>query len=69
MDKLQQKGLDLKTSGNSQTTIEEVQRLLRSIGENETASNLKNLIDFGKHLTLENVTCTLKEKCNKGENL
>ena len=69
MDELQQKGLDLTTSGDSQTTIEEVQRLLRSIGKNETASNLKNLIDFGKHLTLENVTCTIKEKCNKGENV
>ena len=69
MDKLKQKGLDLRTSGDSQTTIEEVQRLLRSIGENETASNLKNLLDYGKHLTLGNVTCTIKEKCNKGENL
>ena len=54
MDKLQQKGLDLKTSGNSRATIEEVQHLLRSIGENETASDLKKLLDFGKHLTLFN---------------
>ena len=50
MGELQQKGLDLRASGDSQTTIEEVQHLLRSIGEDETASNLRKLLNFGKHL-------------------
>ena len=50
MDKLQQKGLDLMTGGDSQATIEKVQSLLRSIGEDETASNLRKLLNFGKHL-------------------
>ena len=52
MDKLKCEGLDLTTNENPQTTIEEVQDLLCSIGENETASNLKNLIDFGKQFNV-----------------
>ena len=44
IDSLQQIGFDLKTTGDAQTTIEEVQSLLHSL-EHETASKL---LDLGK---------------------
>ena len=45
IDSLQQIGLDLKTTGDAQTTIEEVQSLLHSLEQHETASKL---LDLGK---------------------
>ena len=50
IESLQQEGLDLKTIGNVQTTIEEVQRLLGSLGQSEIASSLRQHLDIGKHL-------------------
>ena len=46
-DSLKQIGLDF---GNAQTTLEEVQRLLHTLGHHEVASNLRQHLDFGKHL-------------------
>lgn len=43
-DSLKQIGLDFE---NAQTTIEEVQRLLFSLGEHEIASNLRQHLDLG----------------------
>ena len=34
--------------GNAQTTLEKVQRLLHSVGHHETASNLRQHLDFGE---------------------
>ena len=51
IDSLQQSGLGL---GNAQTTLEEVQRLLHSLGQHEVASNLRQHLDLGKHLKLAN---------------
>ena len=48
IDGLQQIGLDLKTTGVAQTTLEEVQSLLHSLEQHETASNLRQLLDLGK---------------------
>ena len=45
---LQNIGLDLKTIGDTQTTIEEVQRLLYSLGQHEIASSLRQRLDLGK---------------------
>ena len=44
---LQQSGLDLKTSGNVQTTLEKVQRLLQLLEQGETVSSLRQLLDLG----------------------
>ena len=52
IDSLQQIGLDLKTVGDSMTTIEEVQRALYSLGQHEVASSLRQQLDLGKHLKL-----------------
>ena len=60
IESLQQEGLDLSTIGNVQTTIEEVQRLLDSLGQSEIASSLRQRLDFGKHLKLVNFTCIMK---------
>ena len=54
VESLQQEGLDLNTIGNVQTTIEEVQRLLDSLGQSEIASNLRQHLNFGEHLKLVN---------------
>ena len=43
-DSLKQIGLDFE---NAQTTIEEVQRLLCSLGEHDIASNLRQHLDLG----------------------
>ena len=51
---LQQEGLDLNTTGNVQTTFEEVQQHLDSLGQPEIASSLRQRIEFGKHLKLVN---------------
>ena len=56
IESLQQEGLDLNTIGNVQTTIEEVQRRLDSLGQSEIASNLQQRLDIGKHLKLVNFT-------------
>jgi len=50
-DRLKQIGLDF---GDAQRTIEEVQRLLCSLGEHEIASNLRQYLDLGKHLRITN---------------
>ena len=52
VDSLQMIGLDLKTIGDAQTTIEEVQGMLHSLDQHEVASSLRQLLDSGKHLTL-----------------
>ena len=54
IESLQQEGLDLSTIENVQTTIEEVQRQLDSLGQSEIASSLRQRLDFGKHLKLVN---------------
>lgn len=43
-DRLKQIGLDF---GDAQTTIEEVQKWLHSLGEHEIASNLRQHLDLG----------------------
>ena len=48
IDGLQQIGLDLKTTGDAHTTIEEVQSLLHLLEQHETASNLRQLLNLGK---------------------
>ena len=48
IDGLQQIGLDLKTTGDAQTTIEEVQIQLHLLEQHETASNLRQLLNLGK---------------------
>ena len=48
-DSLQQSGLDFE---NAQTTLEEVQRWLHTLGQHEIASNLRQRLDLGKHLRL-----------------
>ena len=82
IESLQQKGLDLNTTGYVQTTIEEVQRRLDSLGQSESASSLRQRLDFGKHLKLVNfiTICMYNEnsaqrreatqyiKCRKREN-
>ena len=50
-DSLKQIGLDF---GDAQITIEEVQRLLYSLGQHEIASNLRRYLDLGKHLRITN---------------
>ena len=52
MDNLQQIGLDLNTIGDSQITIEELQRALYSLDQHEVASSLRQHLEFGKHLKL-----------------
>ena len=52
IESLQQEGLDLNTIGNVQTTIEEVQERLDSLGQSEIASSLRQRLDIGKHLKL-----------------
>ena len=54
IESLQQQGLDLNTIGIVQTTIEEVQRRLDSLGQSEIASSLRQRLDSGKHLKLMN---------------
>ena len=54
IESLQQEGLDPNTTGYVQTTIEEVQRRLDSLGQSEIASGLRQRLDFGKHLKLVN---------------
>ena len=54
IESLQQEGLDLNTIGFVQTTIEDVQRRLDSLGQSELASSLRQRLDFGKHLKLVN---------------
>ena len=54
IESLQQEGLGLNTIGNVQTTIEEVQRLLDSLGQSEIASSLRQRLNFGEHLKLVN---------------
>ena len=54
IESLQQEGLDLNTIGFVQTTIEDVQRCLDSLGQSELASSLRQRLDFGKHLKLVN---------------
>lgn len=48
-DSLQQSGLDFE---NAQTTLEEVQRWLHTLGQHEIASNLRQRLDLGKHLII-----------------
>ena len=48
IESLQQEGLDLNTTAYVQTTIEEMQRRLDSLGQSEIASSLKKRLDFGK---------------------
>ena len=43
IDSLQQTKLDLKTTGDPQPTLEEVRRLLHSLEQHETDSNLRQL--------------------------
>ena len=50
IESLQQEGLDLQTIAIVQTTIEEVQRRLDSLGQSKIASSLRQRLDFGKHL-------------------
>ena len=54
IESLQQEGLDLNTIAIVQTTIEEVQRRLDSLGQSELASSLRQRLDFGEHLKLVN---------------
>ena len=54
IESLQKEGLDLNTIAFVQTTIEEVQRQLDSLGQSELASSLRQRLDFGKHLNLVN---------------
>ena len=54
IESLQQEGLDLNTIGIVQTTIEEVQRRLNSLGQSEIASSLRQHLDFGMYLKLVN---------------
>ena len=54
IESLQQEGLDLDTTGNVQTTIEEVQRWLDSLGQTEIASSLRQRLDIGTDLKLVN---------------
>ena len=56
IDSLQQIGLDLNTIGDSQITIEELQRALYSLDQHEVASSLRQHLDFGKH----KIKCGLK---------
>ena len=51
IDSLEKIGLDLKTIGDAQTTIEEVQSLLHSLEQHEVASSLRKLLDSGKQCT------------------
>ena len=50
IESLQWEGLDLNTIAIVQTTIEEVQQRLDSLGQSEIASSLRQRLDFGKHL-------------------
>ena len=50
IDSLKKIGLNLNAIGDTQTTIEEVQSLLHSLGEHEVASSLRKLLDLGKHI-------------------
>ena len=52
IDSLQQIGFDLNAIGDSQITIEELQRALHSLDQHEVASSLRQHLDFGKHLKL-----------------
>lgn len=47
IDCLKQKGLDLTIIGNVQTTLEEVQRVLHSLGQHEIASSLQQHLHSG----------------------
>ena len=55
IDSLKKIGLDIKSIGDTQTTIEEVQSLLHSLEQHEVASSLRQRLDFGKHLKLHGV--------------
>ena len=67
IESLQQEGLDLNTIGNVQTTIEEVQQLLDSVGQSEIASSLRQHLDFGKHLKLVNFMTILMYNENSAQ--
>jgi len=54
IESLQQEGLD------PQTTIEEVQRRLDSLGQSEIASSLRQHLDLGNHLKLVNFITVLE---------
>ena len=60
IESLQQEGLDLQTIAIVQTTIEEVQRRLDSLGQSEIASNLRQHLDLGNHLKLVNFITVLE---------
>ena len=64
---LQQEGFDLNKTGNVQTTIEEVQQRLDSLGQSEIASSLRQHLDIGKHLKLVNFITI--QPYNEEENL
>ena len=51
IDSLKKIGLDLKTIGDAQTTIEEVQSLLHALEQHEVASSLRKLLDLGMQCT------------------
>ena len=59
IDSLHKIGLDLKTIGDTQTTIEEVQGMLHSLEQHEVASSLRQLLDSGKRCTGNKMTTTL----------
>ena len=67
IESLQQEGVDLNATGNVQTTIEEVQQRLDSLGQSKIASSLRQRIEFGKHLELVNFITI--HSYNEGENL
>ena len=45
---LQNAGFSFKAIGDAQTTTEEVQRLLHSLGQHEIASSLRQRLELGK---------------------
>ena len=52
IDSLKKIGLDLKATGDTHATIEEVQSLLHSLEQHEVASSLRQRLDLGKQIKL-----------------